>query len=118
MIIPAIICLGSNAFLCFGVRSPSRRDLANNAPHGSQRRRVSRRDVHLLQHMLVMFGVLLSGWVPIAILRIVRYYTSMDYRVPRLVAIWGQIALLVDMIDLFLYNHGVRKYLTGLCRKE
>ena len=117
-IIPAIICLGSNALLCFCVRSPSRRDEATTAPHGSQRRRVSRRDVHLLQHTIVMFGVLLSGWVPVLLLRIVSYYKPVSFSVECGFGLWVQVALLLDMIDLFLYNHGVRKYLTSLCRKE
>ena len=32
-----------------------------------------------------------------------------------LMNVWFQLALLVDIIDLFLYNREVRKYLTGLC---
>ena len=68
--------------------------------------------------MVVIFGVLMCGWVPTSIVRIVRYYASIDIRVARPISMWGQVALVVCMIDLFLYNHGVRKYLIGLCRKE
>jgi hypothetical protein len=117
-IIPAIICLGSNALLCYCVRSPSRRVEANTAPHTSQQRRISRRDIHVLQHMVVMFSVLLSGFLPMLILRIVSYYNKVSFRVECGFGLWAQVALLIDMIDLYLYNHGVRKYLIGLCRRE
>ena len=65
-----------------------------------------------------MFGVLLGGFLPSLILRIVRYYALINFRFARAFAIWAQVALLLDMIDLFLYNHGVRKYLIALCRRE
>ena len=59
-----------------------------------------------------MFGVLLSGWVPVLLLRIVSYYKPVSFSVECGFGLWVQVALLLDMIDLFLYNHGVRKYLT------
>ena len=68
--------------------------------------------------MVVIFGVLMCGWVPISLLRIVSYYRPVSFRVEYAFGVWAQAALVVCMIDLFLYNHGVRKYLIGLCCKE
>ena len=52
---------------------------------------------------------------PSMIADIVSYNTPVNPILYECATINFQLALLVDIIDLFLYNHGVRKYLTGLC---
>ena len=78
-------------------------------------RRISRRDVGLLGHSAIVFVIFIIGWIPTIAIYIVEYYMPVDTLVNSIFDTSFQLALLVVIIDLFLYNHKVRKYLTGLC---
>ena len=65
--------------------------------------------------MIVMFCVSVGGQAPAAIISIVMTYTSVNPFLSEIAVIWYVVALLVNMIDLFLYNHEVRRYLAGFC---
>jgi hypothetical protein len=65
--------------------------------------------------MVIMFAVFIIGWTPWVTLYIVLYYIVVTPLIAYAVYIWFQLALMLEMIDLFLYNHQVRKYLTKLC---
>ena len=62
-----------------------------------------------------MFLVFILGWTPSVMLYIVEYFTSVSSALDAIFFVMFQLALLADIIDLFLYNHEVRKYLIGLC---
>ena len=65
--------------------------------------------------MIIMFSVSVGGQTPLSIISIVTTYTSVSPLVNEIAVLWYELALLVNMIDLFLYNHEVRKYLAGFC---
>ena len=65
--------------------------------------------------MVIMFAVFIIGWTPWVTLYIVLYYIAVTPLITYMIYIWFQLALMFEMIDLFLYNHQVRKYLTHLC---
>ena len=114
LILPAVICVFTNTLIYRHVRSSSNRAQSPDATNASNRRHVSRRDIFLLRHMVIMFAVFVLGWAPWMTGYVVGYYVRVATLVTFLMNIWFQLALMFEMIDLFLYNHEVRKYLTGL----
>lgn len=79
------------------------------------RQKISRRDIYLLRHMVLMFCVFVGGWAPTFSMPIITYYTPINNIIFSSISIWCQLALLINIIDLFLYNHEVRKYLKEFC---
>ena len=104
-----------NILIYYYVRSSSRRVQVQNSSANVQHTKISRRDVYLFRHMVLMFCIFVGGWAPTFIAPIIGYYTSIHEVVYLSLTIWCELALLFDMIDLFLYNHEVRKYLQDLC---
>ena len=76
-----------------------------------QTTRLSRRDLHLLRHMLVMICIFLGGWTPLFIALWLQTRTHIDQNLLATLAVWCELALLCDIIDLHLYNREVRDYL-------
>ncbi len=75
---------------------------------------LSQRDAHLLKHMIFMFAVFVCGWTPPYMIRAVT--VSVSGFSPIVMQIFYMIpvaCILIDIIDLFLYNHELRKYLTN-----
>jgi hypothetical protein len=69
------------------------------------------RDMHLLKHMLFVFVVSVGGWAPTYIVSLLvqdgtTLYTA--YLILQLLAEWSS---LIVILDLFWYNHELRKYL-------
>ena len=115
MIIPAFICIVTNARIYLHVCASSTRVQTRSVAQASNQHTISRRDIFLLRHMVIMFCIFIFGWAPWLILYIVEYYTTISVLLDTISFVSNQLALLLDVIDLFLYNHEVRKYLIGLC---
>jgi hypothetical protein len=75
---------------------------------------LSQRDAHLLKHMIFMFAVFFCGWTPPYMMKAVTESVSgfspiamqIFYMIPA-------VCILIVIVDLFLYNHELRKYLTN-----
>ena len=115
VILPASIGGVTNTLIYLHVRSSSRRVQGPVAFTASHRSGVNRRDIFLLKHMIILLGVFLVGWVPWLIIEIVECFSDVSDLATYISCISFQLALLVDIVDLFLYNHEVRRYLIGLC---
>ena len=115
MFIPAFICIITNALIYRHVLASSRRVQTSTAcPDNQYACAISRRDISLLRHMIILFLVFILGWTPSVIVNIAEYYTAVSNLLYDVSFLSFQLALLVVIIDLFLYNHEVRKYLIGL----
>ena len=115
VIVPASISGVTNTLIYLHVRSSSRRVQGPVASSVSNRNAVNRRDIFLLKHMIILLGIFLVGWAPWLIIEIVQYFTAVS-NIPIYISnVIFQLALLADIVDLFLYNHEVRRYLTELC---
>ena len=115
VIVPASIGGVTNTLIYLHVRSSSRRVQGPVASSASNRNGVNRRDIFLLKHMIILLGIFLVGWAPWLIIEIVQYFTAVS-NIPIYISnVIFQLALLADIVDLFLYNHEVRRYLTELC---
>lgn len=59
-----------------------------------------------------MFIMFMGGWGPINILGVIQTYSGHVYPLYyALLVIWTEICLLGDMVNLFYYNHELRRYL-------
>lgn len=115
VVIPSIIFLITNTMIYYYVRSSSRRIQPDHASGRRRSMRISPRDLHLLRHMIVMFCIFVGGWAPSYLLPIVSSYTEVSPILSSAFSLGCELALLLDMIDLHLYNHQMRNYLQDLC---
>ncbi|CAF3909819.1 unnamed protein product [Rotaria magnacalcarata] len=78
-IIPSVICFIANMLIYFHVRFSSRRvqsETSNTREiHGIK---ISRRDLYLLRHMVLMFCIFLGGWAPIFMIPIIHHFTPVN----------------------------------------
>ncbi|CAF1106825.1 unnamed protein product [Adineta ricciae] len=73
--------------------------------------RISRRDTHILKHTIYMFLMLVFGWGPIYILFIVIHSTTVSTILLGFFCVWAQISLVCLVINMFIFNTQLRKYL-------
>ena len=114
IVIPMSACVVINIIIFKHVQASSRRvqpagqlTVENN----DQSVKLSRRDVHILRHMIIMLFVFIVGWTPIFITGVIMNYVSVSTLTLRILSLLTEISLLCDMIDLFLYSHELRQYL-------
>jgi hypothetical protein len=112
-VIPAIFLVTTNGIIfSYAHRSTRRIQPINgeNAPASALRAR----DAHILKHMIFIFVVFFCGWVPMYIIAIIDYDgTAIPYVVLHGLQILPAVSLFIDVIDLFLYNHELRRYFTN-----
>jgi hypothetical protein len=116
VIFPSMICLIINLIIFKHVHSSSNRvrpifqitrNNSNNIPLGG----ITRRDVHLLKHIILMFCIFIGGWSPIFIVEITQPNLSINSLAFSLIILLSELALLLDIVYLFVYNHKLRRYL-------
>lgn len=78
---------------------------------GEQSTRISRRDIYLLRHTIFMFTMFALGWTPIFTLVAIDYHNTVNQLVYTALQILTVVASVSCMLDLFLYNHELRKYI-------
>lgn len=102
----------------FRVRSSTRRiqalaEESNSTPvHANQ---LSVRDIRLLKHMLFIFVVSVIGWAPIYIFSLTDqpdFFSQWFFLVLQLLPV---ISSLINVLDLFWFNHDLREYLKERC---
>jgi len=82
-----------------------------NGAIGQQPARISRRDISILRHAIFMFAMFILGWTPIFSLVAIDYYGHVIPLVYTILEILAAISSLCCMLDLFLYNHELRRYI-------
>ena len=118
LIIPLAISLVSNGLIFFHVRASSRRVQTASVPNeGQQQPKISQRDLSLLRHMIIMFCITLGGWAPIPVYQVITHYRGFNRSILQTLLVWYELALLVSVADLFLYNHELRRYMSDLCQR-
>jgi hypothetical protein len=117
IVIPLVLCLVSNIIIFIHVYSsshriqPVARSAAGTGDNDQQRPRISRRDIHLLKHMILMLSSFILGWSPIYLVSALANQISVSPLTYQLLSFLSQISICFNMIDLFLYNHELRRYL-------
>ncbi len=75
---------------------------------------LSNRDARLLKHMVFLFAVFVCGWAPIYIAMIVDSNgVAVSPIVLQILLKVPSASLFVDVTDLFLFNHELRRYFTN-----
>lgn len=78
---------------------------------------LSQRDTHLLKHMIFMFVIFFCGWVPLYIIAVINWNgTAIPYVLHHVLTILPTLSLLFDVVNLFVYNHELRRYLIRLVK--
>jgi hypothetical protein len=112
IVVPVSVYVVINIFIFKYVQSSTRRTQPTTTNMiNEQTTKLSRRDAHLLRHMIVMFFVFIVGWGPIYIISVLPTQVSNNVLILRILSLLAEISLLCDMIDLFLYSHDLRQYL-------
>jgi hypothetical protein len=73
--------------------------------------RINRRDISLLKHTIYIFGIFIIGWAPIYLLIAIDYNGTVIPLVYTILELLAVISSLSCMLDLFLYNHELRRYI-------
>ncbi len=103
----------TNSMIFIYARRSTRRVHATNG-ESAQAPILSSRDVHLLKHMIFMFVVFAGGWIPIYVAKVINYSgTVLSPLAMEILSTIPAVSLLIDIADLFLYNHELRRYLTN-----
>ncbi len=75
---------------------------------------LSHRDAYLLKHMIFMFMVFFCSWAPVYIMLAMIVggipFSPISAQIILTIPLVG---LIIDIGDLFLYNHELRKYFTN-----
>jgi hypothetical protein len=75
--------------------------VTQNNSVNTQEQKISRRDLHLLRHMIFMFCVFVGGWTPICLAPVIYYGVYLRPLIYICFVILCELALLCDIIDLF-----------------
>jgi hypothetical protein len=112
IVIPAIFLAITNSIIFTYTRRSTRRVQPMNGD-GAQPATLSHRDARLLKHMIFMFTVFWGTWTPAyIIMAMIGYGISLSPIILHVALVMPGLGLLVDIGDLFLYNHQLRKYFT------
>lgn len=116
IVIPVAICITINITIFIYVKSSSRRvhsisKVSSTNQRNDRQPKLSRRDIHLLRHMIFMFLVYIIGWGPICVFAIISRHISVNVVISNIVSLLAELSLLCDIVDLFLYSHELREYL-------
>lgn len=116
--VPLLICFITNAHIYYFVRFSSHRVQSEiSSSDQIQRRKISRRDLYLLRHMIFMFGIFVGSWGPVFVLPIIDHFNPVHHLLFEISDLWCEIGLFINMADLFLYNYKVRTYLMSICAR-
>lgn len=117
VIVPSLISLILNLCIFKHVHSLSRRIQIQRDTHlnsvtmDQYQKRISRRDIYLLRHTIFMFTMFITGWTPIFALVAIDYAGNVIPLVYAILQILAVIASFCSILDLFLYNHELRRYI-------
>jgi hypothetical protein len=119
VIVPSLICLIINIIIFSYVRSSTKRVNPSSATTiASSPLCINRRDLRLLRHMIVMLCIFVGGWAPSYVYSFVAK-TTFNNTVFLILIVLAELSITVDIINLFLYNHDLRRYLIArifLCK--
>ncbi|CAF1495470.1 unnamed protein product [Adineta steineri] len=117
-VIPAILLIITNGIIFISARRSTQRVQPMNGDRTTTSS-FTQRDVRLLKHMVFIFAVFFCGWVPMFIIAVIDYNgDAIPYVVLHGLQILPCVSLLIDIIDLFIYNHELRRYLTRQSQNE
>ena len=120
VLIPSFVYGIINLIIFKKVRSSTNRVQSTNATeHNERNPPIPRRDLHLLRHLVVLFCIFIAGWGPVFTYTAI--VTDIDFGSIIYIALFilAVLSIFCLIIDLFLYNHELRKYFREkICRRD
>jgi hypothetical protein len=108
VVLPAGTSLINNLIIFKHVRSSSTRIQPLASPS------ISRRDLHLLRHLLVMFCIFVGGWAPIYLYTNIHPSFHFTETIVTMFTFAAELSVLCIVVDLFVYNRELTNHLHGL----
>jgi hypothetical protein len=109
----------TNSIIFNFVRRSTKRVQPMNNGHVVVAISLNPRDARLLKHMLIMFAAFCSGWIPIYIIGVIDWNgNGISYVVLHALQMLPMMSFVVDIIDLFFYNHELRTYCINKLRNR
>jgi len=106
----------TNSIIFIYTRRSTRRVQAANG-ESAQAPTLRHRDARLLKHMIFLFAVDFCGWAPVYIVQIINWNAVTVPPIVVQIFLTGPVAsFFIDVADLFLYNHELRRYFTNKWR--
>ncbi len=113
IIIPTICLIITNSIIFIHVRRSTRRVQPMNGD-SAQAATLGSRDARLLKHMIFMFAVFFCGWAPAFLVEAINANGNLVSLITvQAILVIPEVSLLIDVVDLFLYNHELRNYFTN-----
>ncbi len=113
IVVPSICFVTTNSIIFSYARRSTRRVQPMNGD-SAQAGGLIPRDSRLLKHMIFLYTVYICGWTPVYVLRAANGTVVTFSAIANSIFVTIPAATeLINMIDLFLYNHELRKYLTN-----
>jgi len=113
IVIPAISLAIINSIIFIYARRSTRRVRPTNGENANAPA-LNQRDAHLLKHMIFMFAVFICSWTPIYIIKAISLSSAVFSPITlQILQTVPPLSIFIDVADLFLYNHELRKYLTN-----
>ena len=127
IIVPFCCWLVINVMVLMSVRSSTRRvaiQVGSSSPaNRPTRAKMTHRDLHLFEHVMLMIWIFLLRWTPISLIPIFFHETRVDPLMLQFFTLLTELSIYSQVIDLFIYNHQLTRYLrailqrTGVCRQ-
>ena len=108
-IVPSILNAMLNSAIFRKVSLSSQR-LISELKKSSSMEALNNRDVSLLKHMIFLHIIFVIGWAPIAFIPILELFITIPHSVALLLRVLPSISLLINIVDLYVYNHELRQY--------
>ncbi|CAF2938660.1 unnamed protein product [Rotaria sp. Silwood2] len=118
-IIPLVFLTIINSIIFISVRRSTRRVHNTNSEHQESANTLNQRDARLLKHMLFMLITFLGGWIPMYIIAVIDWNgDGISYIALHTWWILPMLSFIINMCDLFMYNHELRSYITTKLRNR
>jgi hypothetical protein len=121
-IVPILINIVLNILIFRHVRSSARRVqpaqsvITATTGNINQQQRISGREIALLRQMIFMFTMFIAGWSPTFLLIAIAEFMQVNFIAYECMVVLCEIAVLSLIINLFICNHELRKYLFNKIR--
>jgi len=89
----------------------------NTEGDNNQYPQIRRREISLLRQMIFMFSMFMGGWTPIYSILIINEYIHTDPLILQCSIIVGELTVLAIIINLFVCNYQIRRYLINKIRQ-
>lgn len=118
-LLPIMFLAITNSVIFIFVRRSTRRVQVTNSDHHAPATTLNQRDARLLKHMIFMFATFFFTWVPIYIIGVIAWDgVGIPYIEFNAWLLLPPVGFLINMFDLFLYNHELRTYINNKLRNR